>query len=147
MKYQILTYIAILSLCTACGDGVFEGIPTPTPTPFPSQSPTPEPSPELNPMCMNPMEFEGGMLWKPESDSGGLVVLIRDEFVVPFESCYVVTKKGKEEQLRFTGFANGDRQHWRGQRKGGRYMGAVTCVDSDQLCIWQFDGDSSKRQE
>ncbi len=101
-----------------------------------------------NPRCGDIMKFRDGTLWKPKGDhSGALVVLIRDLFVKPFDSCYVVDINGVEEQMVFTGFSNGDRQTWRAMRPGGRYMNTFTCVQEDQTCIWQFKGDSGERHE
>lgn len=53
------------------------------------------------------LDGPGGFLWK-ESDHGGLVVLFPKKFKRAFKRVRV----GKDS-LRYSGFANGDRQHWR----------------------------------
>ena len=147
-KWKRISVLVLISLCTACGEDIPVWPPEPTPTPImPTASPTETPEPISNPPCEWVMDFRDGMLWKPVSDKGTLVVLIREEFEVPFEGCYVVTKEGVEEQMFFTGFSNGNRQTWRAKRKGGRYMNTFTCSLGIDMCLWEFRGKSSNRHE
>ena len=84
----------------------------------------------------------GGFLWKPESDSGGLVVLFPKEYAEKFKWVRVYRKGKKKaykraERLRFTGVANGNRQHWRGWLHGGEYTGRIRVKDGDRVCRWK----------
>jgi hypothetical protein len=120
-------------------------------------SQTPDPTPTIdfrtNPVCKEVESFKdggGGNVWKPESDHGGiLVVLLRDEFVKQFSSCEVTRKGGKVESLRFTGFSNGNRQTWRGSLSGGRYEdnGRVVCKEFKQTCTFGFKGAARNRHD
>ena len=134
------------NICRETDDGTFECVPTPqpSPTPEPTIAPTPEPTepPVANPMCTDIMGIDGpgNFLWKPEGDhTNALVVLLPERFESPFASMVVKRKSGESENLRFTGFSNGDRQKWRGQLKGGRYTGSVEAFGGNpsQLCIWE----------
>lgn len=59
-----------------------------------------------------------GNLWKPISDHGKLVVLLREDWS-PTE-VWAVKSDGSWENLNGTGRANGNRTHWRGTEPGGR---------------------------
>ena len=98
-----------------------------------------------NPVCHRRIQRpdgHGGFLWKPVSDAGGLVVLFPKEYDVPF-SRVMVYRKGKKkaykrrERLRFTGFANGNRQHWRGRLEGSDYTGRIRVKNGDKICRWR----------
>lgn len=117
---------------------------------------TPTPTPEdvkTNPVCDRIENFRdggGNNLWKPSGDhSNSLVVLFNPKFHVAFDSCKVTRKNGDTEDLRFTGFSNGDRQTWRGKAPGARYVdnGRVTCAEFKQICTFQFQGDSGRRHD
>ena len=150
--------LVILLLPVGCGDGIdFPPLPTPSPTmapsPSPTVTPTPAPTPEPTPTPPpDPIEceegFTNGNLWKPKASAdsstpGLLVVLIRPLYREM--ECTAVRKGGQVEQLRFTGFANGNRGHYRGSRPGGDYKnnGTVTCTD----CRFTFSGSSGDRHE
>jgi len=98
-----------------------------------------------NPKChkrINRPDGPGGFLWKPVSDSGSLVVLFPREYSVPFKFVRVYRtgkKKPKRrvETLRFTGFHNDDRQHWRGVLQGGDYTGRIRVKNGRKVCRWR----------
>lgn len=119
------------------GGGVVHSTPTPTPLP---------PAPKINPYCTKTQtaaDGAGGFLWKPVSDSDGKVaVILPARFVKKFDEVAIVTPTGGVEQLRFTTFANGDRQHWRGSKPGGKYPSGSRVSAKDFLaddvneCVW-----------
>ena len=114
----------------------------------------PETDPEpTNPVCtqiMSSNDGANGFLWKPESDSGNaLVILLPSKFVSEFESVEVIRANGEREQLRFTGFSNGDRQTWRGQLAGKKYQdrGLITASEFKQICTWKLAGKGGSRND
>lgn len=121
--------------------------PTPSPSPDPDPvEPTPSPSP-ANPDCPAVTMFgQDGSLWKPRSDEGKLVVLLPSRYRGEFR-CTATRKDGEVEVLRYTGFANDDRQHHRGELAGGKYEnnGTVSCEDSRQVCLFRFQGKARNR--
>lgn len=140
-----------LYFLTGCGDSSHFKEPVEPPveeTPIALPSPTPIPS---NPLCHGLMTFNDGpegMLWKPESDNGGvLAVLIHKAFRRPFENCFVVRKDGSQEGMEFRGFSNGDRQTWKARLPGKNYMKTFTCEEYIQTCVWAFDGKPGERQD
>jgi len=63
---------------------------------------------------------ESGFLWKPESDSGGLVILLPSKY--RSSSVKLIGPDGKViEQGRSSGYANGNREHFRFSQGGGAY--------------------------
>jgi hypothetical protein len=72
--------------------------------------------------------FEEGFLYKPVSDSGELVILLPSKY----RDSQVVLKDSEGnviEQGRSTGYANGDREHFRFQQSGSKYPnGAIVEV-------------------
>lgn len=99
---------------------------------------------------LNSRDGSGGFLWKPSSDSGGLVVLFPGRFQTPFESVKVVTNGKVKEKLRFTGFANadaeGERQHYRSDRSGGSFLDGSFVVADDQgeLLCYEIEETNSR---
>lgn len=78
----------------------------------------------------------GGFLWKPVSDSrGSLVVLFPDSFDVQFEQVVAARLDGTQEEGAFSGFANGNRQHWRFGLSGENYTGELQIFDEAQECL------------
>lgn len=74
-----------------------------------------------------PNDGASGFLWK-ESDHGGLVVLFPTNYQSQFQKVLVLKKRKKTKRrfkrlasLRFSGFANGNRQHWRDSRSINRF--------------------------
>lgn len=153
---NLLCAILLLTL-TACGDlpdwdgGFPMPSPTPTGTPPASPEPSPEPLPVLNPICEGEQRFgRDNNVWKPKSDAtssipNSLVAILSERWVEPFV-CIATLKNGAVEVLKFTGFANGDRQHHRGVLPGGRYTGDVLCTDSQQDCLFVHGGKTSERR-
>lgn len=121
-----------------CGDGSDSGrvddVVEVTPSPFFSPEPT-------NPICRDVMgpDGAGGFLWKPASESdGNLVLVFPDEFERPFEQVSVFRKGDhRRNHCRYTGKANGNRQHWRCPLPGVFYDGRVEAVDIEQVCEWK----------
>lgn len=119
-----------------------------------SQTPTPTPTEvKTNPVCNRIENFRdggGNNLWKPSGDhSNALVVLFNSKFHAAFDTCKVTRKSGEVEDLRFTGFSNGDRQTWRGKAPGARYVdnGRVSCFEFKQMCTFQFKGSAGNRHD
>lgn len=82
--------------------------------------------------------FDNGNVWKPVSDSGTLVVILKESYNA--NTVTVKTKDGSYEDLRYTGRANGNRQHWRGIYPGSRYagmrLGGGVTVEEGNLTTW-----------
>lgn len=123
-----------------------------SPTPLPTTAPS-------NPICEGVQSFSGGTVWKPEGDNSKTpVLIIRSEFQVPFE-CSVLLKDGSLAPMRFTGFANGDRQHHRlGDVRTGDAIfcedvasralgGFVECRDVNQTCTFAMHKNPCRRKD
>ncbi|MCB0337560.1 MAG: hypothetical protein KDD62_14690 [Bdellovibrionales bacterium] len=69
-----------------------------------------------------------GFLYKPESDHGGsLVILMSNDLKGDVSSVSLKDQKGKLiESGRSTGYANGDREHFRFNQSGGNYPNNLT---------------------
>jgi polyhydroxyalkanoate synthesis regulator phasin len=72
-----------------------------------------------------------GFLFKPESDSGSLVILIPAQLAHQVESVILKDEEGSEiEQGRSSGYANadqhGEREHFRFSKSGGEYPKKLT---------------------
>ena len=166
-----LCWIVLLAACTSCGDNSLN-VGNDNQSPDNSITNTyislePEPNEEIpitndssindlkpsipitqpnDPMCdgavMGP-DGAGGFLWKPISDNDGhLVILFPPEFERTFNRVYVVNAIGLAEDLRFTGFANGNRQHWRASMSGDHYTGRVIAESSTGTCFWEVSNPS-----
>lgn len=102
------------------------------------QAPIETPADGVNPNCSaNPFGADGanGFLWKPVSDTrGSLVVLFPSDYDVQFERVVAVRLDGSLEQGAFSGFANGNRQHWRFSDSGDQYTGELQIFDEAQEC-------------
>lgn len=131
-------------ILTGCGDSDSDYDPYNN---FPELAPTIEvvdTAPPSNPICnkeLSAFDGPGGFVWKPESDSGGtLVVILPERFVVAFEQVTVQRRDGRVERLRYAGFANGDRQHWRGVSAGREYLSEslVVAEERGNACAWRI---------
>ena len=101
-----------------------------------------------NPVCSGVMDVDGadGFLWKPVSESdGNLVVLFPREFEAVFLEVQVFTSGGQSESGRFTGFANGNRQHWRFSMPGSSYDGTVVATSLNGECVWTVSNPSGRQ--
>ncbi len=114
-----------------------------------SSNPT-TPKDGSNPDCSaDPFGVDGagGFLWKPVSDSrSSLVVLFPDSYDVQFERVVATRLDGTQEEGAFSGFANGNRQHWRFVEAGENYNGALQIFDEAQECS-AFVANPAERQD
>lgn len=103
------------------------------------QAPIETPPDGSNPDCSaDPFGADGanGFLWKPVSDTrGSLVVLFPSDYDLQFERVIAVRLDGSLEQGVFSGFANGNRQHWRFTESGDQYTGELQIFDESQECL------------
>lgn len=113
----------------------------------------PTPEPPTNPLC-NEGQFAGEQpfVWKPESENVQFfcdpprrvaVVLLPSRFVAEFDSVSIGT-----DEARFTGFANGGRQHWRFCKKGeefGRNF-QVVAREAKQECSFTIRNGARRQQ-
>ena len=103
-----------------------------------------------NPDCSaDPFGVDGanGFLWKPVSDSrDSLVVLFPSDYDVQFERVVTTRLDGTQEDGVFSGFANGNRQHWRFSLSGENYNGALQIFDESQECS-AFVANPDQRQD
>lgn len=140
--------LVILLGLVGCGDSP---VPPEAPTPIPTLVATATPAPQ-NPVCneeLSAHDGPGGFLWKPRSDHRGtLVVLLPSRFVQPFDRVTVQRRSGNYERLTFTGFANGNRQHWRGSLPGGKYLpGSLLVAENGaNVCAWRL-GRTGRRND
>lgn len=129
----------------------------------PTFTPVPE-FPRMNPICDGVQRFSGGNVWKPAGDeTRSPVMIIKQDFYLPFQ-CRVLLEDGTFREMRYTGFANGDRQHHRvddarnpiRDGKGfkdcediaGRALGGVVeCRDENQICTWAMHRDPCRRKD
>lgn len=91
---------------------------------------------------------ESGFLYKPESDVGGLVILLPSKY----RNSQVVIKSPDGEVIeagRSTGYANGDREHFRFNQTGGSYPSGsvVEVTTSDGSTMRYLVEDTSMRIE
>lgn len=72
----------------------------------------------------------GGFLWKPVSDSTGkLAVLLPPQYAGVAQAAYLVGPDGERlEKGQDGGVGNGDRQHYRFSKPGGKYPPGTTVV-------------------
>ena len=129
----VVVGLAMLVL-VGCGDHSFDDGAEP--------EPPPTPTPVMEEERCGEREAIGntGFKWKArasaESQSPGtLVILFPSRFTEPFSEVLVNGEPG-----RFTGFANGNRQHWRWKRSGCGFGSAtVRAFDSSgQVCVWEI---------
>ena len=150
---QILIIFLALLLTGCADDGAFDfsEIRLDTTNNFFREPNEGKPSPDdsvngsgSNPVCLEIQNIGGGFLWKPISESNGnLVVLFPKEFTETFQS---VTVNG--ESGNFSGFANGDRQHWRFSLPGGDYQSPATII-AESLngeCQWIVSNTSERAE-
>ena len=111
----------------------------------PVSTPTPDTS------CIE--QWDGGNLWKPISEGdGNLVVLLKPEYPM-FDYCEAKVDEGNAWlRLDYDGIANGDRQHYRGDRPGKDYRGkklngGVRCYKDNRMCFWPLPGPAKDRWE
>lgn len=93
----------------------------------------------------------GGFLFKPEADhSGKLVVLLPEAMGHKVESVLLKDKDGKVvEEGSSSGYANGNREHWRFDRTGADYPKNIEVVvkfENGEKKIYKID-DPSKRYD
>jgi hypothetical protein len=90
------------------------------------------------------LDGSGGFLWK-ESDHTGTVVLFPQFEQTAFDKVLVVKKRNmkkrkfkKVAELSFSGFANGNRQHWRDPRSITQFpnkpLVVKTVLDGKKTC-------------
>ena len=96
-----------------------------------------------NPICTKVMRANDGnegFLWRDGDHTGHLVVLLPKRFTAPFVSVTALRKDGTRDRLRYTGFANGDRQHWRGDAPSRTYKSnsLVIAKEPGNKCEWQI---------
>lgn len=102
-----------------------------------------------NPECSSEIlgvDGPGDFLWKNEGVDGRPVILFPDEYDVKFEKVLVERTSGDLEEAKYTGFSNGNRQHWRLSRDDSEYVGKILVQDADQECVWEID-DTESRQD
>lgn len=101
-----------------------------------------------NPICNGNNSVNGtGFLFKPVSASNGnLVVLFPTVFESEFLSVKIMRLDGTVEEGEFSGFNNGQRQHWRFSMPGEFYLGTITAESLNGECTWIVP-DTSKRTE
>ena len=92
------------------------------------------------------LDGDGDFLWKPASDfDGKLVVLFPAEYQTKFKEVYVTRLDGTVEFLYFTGYANANRQHWRGLLSGDNYTGNITASSMVGQCVWNVPNPSERQ--
>ena len=147
-----LSILLLLASCADDGSFDFSRVETNTTTTTITREPNEGvPSPDdsidgsgTNPICLTVQDIGNGFLWKPVSESNGnLVVLFPKDFTETFQS---VTVNG--ESGNFSGFANGDRQHWRFSKSGAEYEAPaiVKAISMGGECEWVIPNPSERTE-
>ena len=109
-----------------------------------------EPSePITNPKCtevMNARDGNEGFLLKNGESTGKVVILLPERFVNKFDAVTIERLDGSRETLSYSGFANGNRHHYRGSRPTSSYKGnsRVIATEPNNRCEWQLPNMSSR---
>jgi hypothetical protein len=87
--------------------------------------------------CEGVLSFDGagGLLYKPQSESDGMpVLLFPSELDVEFESVLAETKTGDYVNCVFAGFTNPDRQTWRIPVEAAQLSGVFVVQATNSTC-------------
>lgn len=135
--------------------------PTPAPeqsAPVDSSSETPVIEQEAAPAAPPALELgaqlppTGGFLWKPTSDKNGdLVILLPKQYTGKVKQVRVLNAEGTKALAKgkFSGVANGDREHYRFTKSGSAYPdGAIVLIEMESGALRHFKiKDTGKRTE
>ena len=146
---------ALLAVATTTGcsqiDELIAQLPTPAPTTtaVPTVVATPAPiatttSPSTTEVCTGAQRAQdgsGGFLWKNGDQTKKITVLLPGKFAKA-DRVTVFGTRGKPENLSWAGYGNpdsaGDRQHFRGSKPTGAYVGKVEVFTGDSACVYTF---------
>lgn len=100
------------------------------------EDPASDDATDLYTPCISPNSIlDDSFLWKPVSESdGNLVILFDSKYGIRFDKVTVTLQSGLTEELTFSAFANGGRQHWRGTSPGIDYTGEIVVTQKTNIC-------------
>lgn len=120
----------------------YYNLPPPTPQPDPEPpAPQPEPPTSGGPNPDRPGDYKKGFLWKPSGEnSNALVVLLPPAFTGFTTKAMTLVWSSGSEQLRYSGVANGDREHYRAKHAGSSYAAPCNCevTVSGNTWVWRI---------